>query len=138
MPKTNYSFDSNHKYSALDVVLVKTPGLCPFLKRFFLAADFDDAWICLDWNDELHLCKVIQGRLMYGPTINSWKGHISAHRLSCTIINFKTVIGTEAKARRYIGQRFRSTANCIAHIFGLLDAHNATVNSLYNERTILA
>jgi len=130
MAKTDFSNDSTGSYNTLDVILVRTPGFIPWLRRMATLSKWDDVFILLDGR----LCQVVKGRFMQGPTVNQWKGLITSGNLECTVINFKSTIGTEAKARSYMGQRFKNTPNCISHIFGLFDSERATINSLLSAK----
>ena len=136
--KTNHSLDSNQTYDALNVVFVRTPGFKLWLKRLFTWCKFDDVHICLKWNGDIHLCQVVQGRLQYGPTRQTWGGLMVSRGLECHVVNFPAKLGTEAKARSYVGQRFSSTARCISHIFCLSDSYKATIKSLYHAHSLLA
>ena len=131
--KTNHLKDSNLTYDALDVVFVKTPGIKAFLKRLFTLCKFDDLLICMEWDKEVHLCQVVEGRLQYGPNVSTWGGLMTARGLECHVAEMPVKIGTEAKAKSYVGQRFKSTANCISHIFGLPDSYRATIKSIYAQ-----
>ena len=131
--KTNHLKDSNLTYDALDVVFVKTPGFKAWLKRLFAQCKFDDIWVCLERDKEVRLCQVVEGRLQYGPNIHKWGGIMVARKIECHVAEMPVKLGTEAKARSYVGQRFKSTATCISHIFGLPDSYRATIKSIYAQ-----
>jgi len=128
--KTDHSHDNNQTYNPLDVVLVRTPGIKAWFKRLFTLSDWDDCWICLEWDREVHLCQVVNGRLMYGPNRSEWGGYMKTGGLKCKIIRFQEKIGSETKAKSFVGQRFKNTPNCISHIFGLPDSSRASIESL--------
>ena len=131
--KTNFEKDLSGTYNNLDVVLVKNRGWKARLKRWWNGELYDDVWIAIDWSEELHLAQVHEGRLMYGPSINQWKGLITARNLECTIINLPIKLGTHKNAVRFIGHSFKNTPNCIAHIFELSGAAHASIKSLINH-----
>ena len=131
--KTNYKQDKSGSYSNLDVVLVKTKGLKAALLRWWYGTPYTDVWICIDWNGELHLAQVHEGRLQYGPSISQWKGMITSQNLECTIINLPIKLGTHNNAIRFVGQCFRNTPNAIAHIFELSGSAHASIASLINS-----
>jgi len=117
--RTDRTQDASGTYSALDVVLVKSPGFKAFIKRLLSRCKWDDVWIVLEWDKELHLAQVVDGRLCYGPNLQQWGGYMVSRQLECKLINFKAKLGTEEKARRFVGQRFRNSANAIGHIFDI-------------------
>jgi len=117
--RTDRTQDQSGNYSALDVVLVKSPGFKAWWKRLITRCQWDDIAVILQWDKDLHVCQVIEGRLMYGPNLQKWGGLITSRRLKTKLINFRSNLRTEDKARSYVGQRFVNTANCIGHIFDI-------------------
>jgi len=116
--RTDRTQDQSGNYSALDVVLVKSPGFKAWWKRLVTRCSWDDIWIVLEWDKEKRLAQVVHGRLAYGPNLQEWGGRIG-HGYKTKLINFRSNLRTEDKARSFVGQRFVNTANCIGHIFDI-------------------